>query len=494
MVERSMDENSFNRDIHGKDYNKALLIAAMLIGSFVSNLNQSVLSIALPKLMESFRIAASTVQWLTTAFMLVSAIMIPVTALLLEKYSTKKLFALAMYLFGVGTVLCAVSYSFELLLIGRIIQAAGAGIMLPLITTVLLLIFPRDKRGAAMGLYGLVSVFAPALGPSLAGIILDNLDWHYLFYMLIPIILIDIVVIHFYMKDVIRLRNPKIDFISILLSTLGFGAMLYGFSIAGNKGWLAPSVIASILPGTILAGLFIWRQILMEKPMLELRVFKYRSFALTTIIGSILNIIFMGSGIIMPIFLIGIAGKSAFESGMVLLPGSLVTAFVMPFAGKLFDKHGVKKLVVPGIIIFTLSSIPFANLKMNTSMLLIVLLLSLRSIGIGLIITPLQTAGMNDLPGRLFTHASSVVNTAKSLMASLGCAILITVMSSIAAAHSPSIHQAKANPNLYKTAVIDSTLGGINAVNRLIIMLAILSLIITVFLKKERHQGIGDSN
>lgn len=486
MEEQVLKEKFVDEDIHGKKYNKMLLIIAMLIGSFVSILNQTILSTALPNLMEYFKITASTAQWVTTAFMLANAIMIPLTALLLEKISTKKLFMFAMLMFGVGTIICAISPNFQFLLIGRINQAIGAGILMPLISTVLLLIFPPEKRGAAMGLYGLVVCFAPAIGPTLAGLIIDKWNWHYLFYMLIPIIVLDLIVAFFFMRDIIPLKNPKIDVLSIILSTVGFGAMLYGFSNAGNKGWSDISVITTIIIGLVISALFVWRQIAMKRPMLEMRVFESETFTLTTVIGSILSIASTGAGIIVPIFLQNILGKSAFTSGLVLLPGALIMAVMMMISGRLFDKYGVKKLAIPGIILLIIASLPFINLHKDTSIMFITVLYAIRYTGIALVIMPLQTAGMNELPNKLLPHASAVVNMTKQVAGSLGCAILITVMSNVASYNTPNKALAKTNIGLYKSGMLDATLKGINSTFMFIIALTVISLVISLFLKDKK--------
>jgi EmrB/QacA subfamily drug resistance transporter len=482
-----MQKKSISKDIHGKKYNKMLLIISMLIGSFTAILNQTILSVALPDLMKYFKITASTAQWLTTAFMLANALMIPLTALLLEKIPTKKIFLFAMLMFGVGTIICALSSTFMFLLVGRIIQAVGAGILMPLISTVLLLIFPPEKRGSAMGLYGLVVCFAPAIGPTLAGLVIDKLNWHYLFYFLIPFIILDIVFSFFFMKDIIPLKNPKIDVLSIILSTAGFGGILFGFSNAGNKSWFDISVIATILPGIAITALFIWRQLAMERPMLELRVFKSKPFTLTTVIGSLLNITFMGAGFIVPIFLQTVAGKSAFTSGLILMPGSVMTAAMTMASGRLFDRYGARKLAIPGIILLIISTLPFLNLHESTPAIFITVLYIIRNIGIGLVLTPIQTAGMNSLPNALLAHASSAVNMAKQVAGSLGCAMLITVMSNVTASHSPDTALRNTNTGLYKAEMLDATLKGMDTTFILIVAFAVIALVVSFFLKNENN-------
>lgn len=489
MEEKISQQKFANKDIYGKEYNRTLLMIAIMIGSFVAILNQSILSTALPNIMQYFEIPASTVQWLTTSFMLVNAIMIPLTALLIEKISTKKLFMFSMFMFGIGTIICAFSPSFEFLLIGRIVQGIGAGIMMPLMNTVLLLIFPPEKRGSVMGIFGLVVCFAPAIGPTLAGLVIDTWSWHYLFYMLIPIIVFDTIFLFFFMKDVVPLKNPKIDFLSIALSTLGFGAMLFGFSNAGSKGWSDISVTGTIILGTVITALFVWRQINMENPMLEMDVFKSKTFTLTTIIGSILSISSVGASIIVPIFLQTILGKSAFTSGLVLLPGALLMAVMMVVSGRLFDKYGVKKLAIPGIILLIISTFPFTKLHNDTSAMYIAVLYAIRYIGIALVIMPMQTAGVNDLPNKLLPHANAVVNTAKQVSGSIGSAILITIMSNVATSNAPAKSLAKTNIELYNLEMLDAAIKGMNTTFIFVIVITVIALVVSFFLNDKKKNN-----
>ncbi len=485
-----MDNKNVNTDIHGKAYSKGLLIIALMLGSFVSLLNQTLLATALPQIMNYFQITASTGQWLTTSFMLVNAIMIPLTALLLEKISTKKLYIFSMTAFAAGTVLCAFSPSFEVLLVGRMVQAVGAGILAPLVSTVLLLIFPPEKRGSAMGMYGLVICFAPAIGPTLSGLIIDLFSWHYLFYIIIPIAVIDIILSFFFMKDVVPQTNPRIDILSILLSCAGFGAMLYGFSSAGNLGWSNVEVILSIVAGVLTCVLFVWRQLTMEKPMLNLRVFQHGTFTLTTAIGCILNIAFAGAGIILPLFLQTIRGQSAFDSGLLLLPGALIMAVMTLISGRLFDRYGAKKLAIPGLILLVMSTIPFSFLHKDVPLIYLSVVYAIRYIGIAMAIMPLQTAGMNDLPKKLLSHGSAVVNTAKQLAGSLGAAVLITIMSNITASKAPDKALSQTDPARYGSEMIDASLNGVNKTFLFMIGLTAIALICSFFLKNKTSKTI----
>ena len=247
-------------DIYGKPYNRSLLVMVLLIGTFCTVLNQTLLTTAFPTLMDAFDISASDVQWLTTGFLLVNGIMIPITAWLINKFSSRNLYLTAMSIFLAGTIACFAVPNFSTLLIGRLVQAAGVGISMPLLQNIMLSIFPPEKRGSAMGMSGIVIGLAPALGPTLSGWIIDHYDWRYLFGMVIPIVVLVLVLALFLMKSVIELSHPKIDLFSAILSTLGFGTLLYGFSSVGDKGWGSIEVIGFLAACVFFIAFFAWHR------------------------------------------------------------------------------------------------------------------------------------------------------------------------------------------------------------------------------------------
>jgi EmrB/QacA subfamily drug resistance transporter len=260
-------------------------LTVLMAGAFISILNQTLINVAIPHLMIDLNVSTTTIQWLTTAYMLVNGVLIPITAYLIAKFGTRSLFLFAMIAFTIGSIICAISPNFTIMLMGRIIQACGAGIIMPLITTVFLIVFPPEKRGAAMGTMGIVIIFAPAVGPTFAGWVVQNYTWRILFYVMIPLGIIVILLAFKWLKDVSKRSNPVFDFYGAIFSTIGFGTLLYGFSEAGSKGWSSMAVIIFLIVGVLFILLFVWRELTMRNPMLELRVFKYDVFTITTIVG-----------------------------------------------------------------------------------------------------------------------------------------------------------------------------------------------------------------
>lgn len=404
------------------------LIAVLLAGAFITILNQTLLATALPPIMRDFGTTESTVQWLQSIFMLVNGIMIPITAFLIKKFTTRKLFLTAMSIFALGTLISAFAPSFSVLMVGRILQGSGAGIMMPLLQTIMFLIFPIHQRGKAMGMFGLVIAFAPAIGPSLSGWLVDQFPWRSVFYVVFPIAILVIIAAYFSLKNVTEQTNPKVDIISIIYSTLGFGGLLYGFSIAGDAGWLSLNVGLSIIIGAISLYLFISRQLKLDEPILEFRVFKYKVFTLATILGMIVFASMIATTVILPLYMQNMLGFNAFHSGLMLLPGAIVMGFMNPITGSLFDKYGAKWLLRIGFTILTLTTFMFTNLSADTTFTYLAILNAARMFSISMIMMPATTLGLNQLPFDLIPHGTAMNNTFRQVAGSVGTAALVTVM------------------------------------------------------------------
>ncbi|MBT2569992.1 DHA2 family efflux MFS transporter permease subunit [Planococcus sp. ISL-110] len=449
---------------------KGPFLSVLMAGVFIAILNQTLLATALPHIMDDLSITANTAQWLTTVFMLVNGVMIPITAFLIGKFSTRNLFFVAMGLFAAGTVICALAPGFSVLMVGRIVQAAGAGIMMPLTQTVLFIIFPVEKRGQAMGLFGLVISFAPAIGPTLSGWIVGQYPWRALFYIVVPIALLDLILAYFFLKNVTKQTFPVLDILSIVLSTLGFGGILYGFSSAGSLGWDSPAVSASILVGIVSLLFFIRRQFRLDQPILEFRVFSYSIFTLSTVLSVIVFISMIGSATILPIYMQNMHGFTALESGLMLLPGAIIMGLMNPIAGRIFDKVGGKWLAVTGLSIVTVSTFQFTVLTATTSFLYLTIMHAIRMFGVALVMMPVTTAGLNQLPERLIPHGTAMSNTMRQVSGSIGTALLVTIMTSTAL-----------DPEQYG---VQGLIRGVNISFFVVGVLSIIGVVLAFFLRK----------
>lgn len=485
-------ENLQPVDIHGNTYKRSLLVAVLLIGTFCTVLNQTLLTTAFPTLMKEFDVSAATIQWLTTGFLLVNGIMIPISAWLMNKFNSKNLYIGAMSIFLIGTILCAIAPTFSMLLIGRLVQAAGVGVSMPLMQNIMLNIFPPEKRGAAMGGAGIVIGLAPALGPTLSGYIIDHYLWRDLFYMVIPIVVLVIILSFFAMKSVLELSNPAIDVLSICLSTLGFGSLLYGFSSVGNDGWGSTKVIAFLVVGIITLIIFTWRQLTTKTPFLELRVFKSKTYTIATILSSLATMAMIGAEMVLPLYIQNIRGESAFHSGLMLLPGALVMGIMMPVTGRIFDKHGAKRLGIMGMFLLTCATIPFMFLTETTPVIYIMTLYAVRMFGISMVMMPLTTLGMNSLPKHLITHGTAVNNTFRQVASSVGTAILISVLTNQTKNALPKESLLKSAPLEYKELATNATLTGYHAAFLVAVCFGIIGLVITFFIHEPSKKATQD--
>ncbi|GMK39223.1 putative MFS-type transporter YhcA [Paenibacillus sp. CCS19] len=473
---------------------KGPILFVMIIGAFLATLNQTIMSVATPELMIDFDISAATAQWLTTGYMLVNGVLIPITAYLMQRFSTRQLFQTSMIVFLIGTIVSALATNFEVLLTGRMIQAAGAGIIMPLLMTVILTLFPPEKRGAAMGLVGTAIIFAPAIGPTLAGYILENYKWETMFYGMIPLAVIVIVCGFIYLTNVSERIKSKLDMISVVLSTLGFGAVLYGFSRAGKLGWSSAEVLISIAVGVAALALFTWKQLVSKEPLLDLRAFKYNMFTLTTIINIAVTMVMYADMMLLPLYLQNARGYTAIESGLLMLPGALIMGFMMPVAGRLFDKFGAKWLAVVGLIITIGTTVGFINLTDSTSYTYLLLMSTGRRIGMALFLMPIQTAGLNQLPNSLNAHGTAISNTVRQVAGAIGTSLLVTVMTNRATTHGTDlVMSGEATGWTKEHLAMEAQILGINDSYVVIIGIGVVALLLSFMIKKVK-QASDDKN
>ncbi len=412
----------------GLSRKQKMMLVVLFAGAFITMLNQTLITPALPSVMEDMAVDQATVQWLTTGFTLVNAIMIPVTAYLQDRFSTRRLFLISMALFAIGSAMCATGVSFGILLGGRLIQAAGAGILMPMTMTVLMVTFPVEKRGAAMGLFGLVIAFAPAVGPTIAGIVIDQADWHIMFLVVAALSVSIIVASMICMEARPPITNggTQLDPLSLVLSTMGFACLLYGFSVFGTSSNLWVSVV-TVVVGAVGVTWFYKRQQHLEHPMLRVDVLKNRRFLVGTIIGMLVQASILVSGILMPIYVQSLMGYPALVSGLVLMPGAIIMGIMNPVAGKLFDKHGPRKLGIIGMVLLAITTFGFGLLTLTSSIVYITILYAVRMFAMALVNMPITTWGMNALPNSVMNHGTAVNNTLRQVAGSLGTAIIISV-------------------------------------------------------------------
>lgn len=406
------------------------IMLSLIIGAFFAILNETLLNIALTTLMTEFNITLPTVQWMATGFMLVMGIVIPVSALLLQWFTTRQLFLGTMIIFTIGTTIAASAPTFGILLTGRLIQAVGTGMLMPIMFNVFLLMYPPHKRGRIMGIVGLVIMFAPAIGPTLSGIIVEYLGWRFLFITVIPFSLFSVVFAYFFLVNVSEVTRPKIDIPSIVFSTVGFGATIYGFSSVGESeaGFLSPEVLLFLLLGVSGIFLFAYRQLRLDEPIMDLRVFKYPMYRHAVIMFLIIIMTMFASEIILPIYMQGPLALSAATAGILLLPGSLLNGALSPFMGQLFDKVGPRPMMIPATLVLSGTMFMMSRLDTGSSVWMIVIGFLLLMVSVSAIMMPAQTNGLNQLPKRLYPHGTAVISTLQPMAGAIGVSVFISIL------------------------------------------------------------------
>ncbi|MGW9114439.1 MDR family MFS transporter [Microbacterium sp. NPDC055683] len=415
------------------------VIWLLLIAAFVAILNETTMGIAIPHLNEDLGLAPELGQWLTSAFMLTMAVVIPTTGFLLQRFTTRQIFLAAMTAFSLGTLVCLVAPGFVLLLAGRVVQALGTGIMMPLLMTTMMNVVPAHSRGRMMGRVGLVISLAPAIGPTLSGAVLETLSWRWLFAIILPIAIVALVVGGKWMTNLGETRKAPIDVLSIVLSAFAFGGIVYGLSqFGGHSGEGASSSttvgVVTLVLGLAFLALFVWRQLVLQRvddALLDLRVFRSANFTVSVVIMSIIALSMFGTLTLLPQYLQNVAGLDALQSGLVLLPGSVLMGVLGPFMGRIYDARGPKTLLVPGTIIVAGALFYYSTVTEHTPEWVLILVQTAMSVGMAASFTPLFSASLGSLERHLYSHGSAVLNTLQQVAGAAGVAILIATYSGI---------------------------------------------------------------
>lgn len=473
------------------------MIAILFFGAFVAILNNTLLNIALPSIMNEFAVKPSAVQWLTTGYMLVNGIMIPASAFFVQKFTNRRLFLTAMILFTIGTALAIFAPTFGLLVASRMIQASGSALMMPLLMNVMLVAFPIEKRGAAMGMFGLVMFTAPAIGPTLSGWVVEHYSWRTLFEIVLPFAILTILFAMWKLKNITPNTSVKLDVFSLVLSSVGFGGLLYGFSSAGDKGWGAPIVYGTIAIGAISLIVFIIRQLRMEEPMLDFKIYKYPMFALASIISIVLSVAMFSGMILTPLYVQEVRGISPFEAGILMLPGAVLMGIMSPITGRLFDKYGARILAIIGLSITVVTTYYLSRLELDSGYYYLMALYTIRMFGMSMVMMPIMTNGLNQLPMRSNPHGTAMNNTLQQVSGAIGSAILLTIMTKRMeksgetlfndAAASGNIPTDKGEMAAMEHAIeLKAMLDGINYSFLVATVIALVALILTLFVKRVR--------
>jgi len=415
-------------ETHIKVKSPKIMALVLMLGAFVGLFGETALNMALTNVMDEFFVKPGIAQWLTTGYLLTLAILVPVSALLVKWFTTRQLVVGGLVLSMAGAVLAALSPSFAVLLIGRIVQAIGTGILLPVMINVVLLIFPIQKRGAVMGIVGLVITAAPALGPTLSGLVISTLGWNYIFWFSAILYVILIIIGAPVMSNVSDITKPEIDIISILFSTIGFGGIIYALATMAELSISSTGVWVPLVIGILAILLFGVRQMTMAQPMVNIRVFKYPMFSLGTLSMFLSILVILSTSILLPMYLKGALYYSALVAGLLLLPGNAVNFAMSPFVGAMFDKIGPRKFIITGYICVVIANVMFlTTISATTPVWQIIVAFMILFFGLTMTTMPAQTNALNQLPSELYADGNAAMNTLNQVAGAAGTAIAITL-------------------------------------------------------------------
>ncbi len=416
-----------------------VILFVLVFAAFVMMLNETTLAVALPSIMDDYDITATTAQWLLTGFMLTMAVVMPATGWILERFSTRSVFIFATVIFLVGTIIAAIAPTFIIMLLARVAQAVGTAIIMPLLMTVTMTVVPIEIRGSVMGLISVVMAVAPALGPSVAGFVLNFTTWHGIFWVMVPLVFLAALVGIMWLTNVGETKKAPLDFLSVILSALAFGGLIFGVSSIGAiriGGPTAELAIVLFITGLISLALFVWRQIALgrtDRALLDLRPLRYRNYTLSILVLLFLFGAMLGVLNTLPLYLQGSLLVTALTSGLVLLPGGLFEGFISPFVGRIYDRVGPRPLIIPGMILSVGTLFAFATVDENTSRGFIIALHVIFSGGLGLLFTPLMTTALSSVPRTLYSHGSAILNTLQQLAGAAGTAVMISIFDTVTA-------------------------------------------------------------
>lgn len=405
-----------------------LTMISVILGVFMAILDTSVVNVAIPKMMSVFATDQTTIEWVVTAYSLTVGMLTPASGYLADRFGAKRMYVWALFIFVLGSGLCGAAWNASSIITFRVIQAVGGALLMPISMTILFSLSKPEKRGLIMGLWGIAIMFAPAFGPTLSGYIVQNLDYRLIFYINVPIGIINIFMAQAAIPKLNSKEAGKFDLPGFVTSLIGFFCLLYGLSDAPTSGWGSIKIISLLTASGIFLTLFVVLELTSDNPMVDLRLFKIRPFLASNIAVSVLTIAMMGALFVLPVFLQNGIGLTPLQTGLLTMPGALVTAALMPISGALFDKIGARPLAIAGFTVMLISSIFLINLNYNWTFTSIMIIYMIRQSGMGLSNMPLSTAGMNSVPRLLMNRASALQNTLRNVAGSIGAAVLSTVM------------------------------------------------------------------
>ena len=426
-----MENEHKKREI--KDGQRAMIFLCLVVSGISSSVLSTAMTTALPGVVEYFGISTSVGQWITSGYSLAMGMIMPLTAFLITRFPTKRLYLTGIGAFIAGLLVSIFAGDFALMMVGRVLQACGNGVLMTAAQVVIMTIYPIKKRGTMMGTYGLATTAAPVVAPTIAGLMIDAFGWKSIFYVSLVIMILSFIISCIVFEDVLELQDKKFDVVSFVESIVAFGGVTLGIGNLSTFGILSIEAGVPLLLGAVVCVFFVTRQCRLEKPFLDVKILVNRNYAVSVISSMVLYLVMMGSSVMMPLYVQSVMGYSAVVSGLVTLPGSLATALVSPFAGKLYDEIGIKKIFVAGAAALVISNIGMFFLSMETPLWTAAALNVIRNISIGSLMMPLLTWGTSNVHPTKMADASSLLISLRTIAGSIGSAVFVGIMTMVAA-------------------------------------------------------------
>lgn len=417
---------------------KLLALIVIVIGTFMAILDSSIVNIAIPKMMAVFNASTDQIEWVLTSYMITMAIVLPMSGLLGERFGLKNVYVFALIVFTIGSLLCGISWNLPSMIVARIIQAIGGGMIMPVSMTLIYKLVPRQKIGLAMGFWGIAAMAAPAIGPTLGGYLIEYADWRLIFNVNVPIGILAIFSTAVLLDNYKEKSIHKFDYVGSLLVAISILTLILALNDGNRKGWESPYVVSLFVTSVLSIIAFIIVELNHNEPILDIRILKNYHFSLGLILSSITSIALFGGVFLIPIYLQSFMGLTAMHAGLLMLPSSIATAIFMPISGKLFDKYGAKGMIVCGMTLLVCTTYLLSKINLNTDLTYVMIVLIFRGVGIGVAMMPISTYSMSTISNTQVGKASALSGTVRQVAGALGIALFSSVMS-----HQQSIHTAR---------------------------------------------------
>lgn len=457
------------------DRKRTLIFINILISCVAASMLSTALTTALSPISKGLNISVATGQWLTSGYSLAMGIIMPLTAFLMRRFATKKLYLTGIGVFIVGLVISLISNSFGVMMIGRVLQAMGNGVLMSMAQVMILSIYPDEKKGTVMGWYGLASGAAPVVAPTIAGILVDLISWRAIFGASLIIMAISFIMAMFVLENVLETYNKQFDVVSFILSIFAFGGITLGIGNISSYGLTNSFTWLPLVVGIMTFAVFAYRQLNLKEAFLEMRTLKIKEFTLSVIGSMLLYFVMMGSSVIMPLYVQSVMGYSATVSGLVTLPGSLAMAIVSPFAGRIYDRLGIKKLFVLGAACMLISNVGMYFITMSTPLVIAAIYNVIRNVAIGCLMMPLITWGTSYIENCLVADGTALLTSLRTIAGAIGSAVFVGIMTLVA---SISANTYGVNANMH----------GLNVAFIAMAMATLVLFLIAVFLVKDQKK------